>query len=316
MNKLPKIKGIFVWLLSIAVVFSYSAIYAGGQRKSSLIDRGEFPSQELVSLFQKEDQILGFRRIEGPTYYSPKNLFDYINGGAELFLAYGFLELLVVELASDQEQIDRATLEIYNMRTLENAFGVFKTEAGNKVYQLPDGAEGRLERGLLQFYKGKFYVKVFISPQSKAYPRVVEEIGKTIEKRIKGSFSRPAFFDLFPLKYRIAGSERYTSKDFLGQPFFMGIASADFKQGGETYTIFISVEPNREEAERSLQQYRKYLIGEKTFQGELKGGINGFIGKDPYYGACSISIIKRRIVGVLGNPRDAISILENIKEGN
>jgi len=309
-----KIKWFLASLFSAAFIFPFNAIYAGEQEKSFLMGGG-FPSQELVSLFQKGDQILDFRKIEGPTYYSPENLFDYINGGAELFLAYGFLELLVVELAEDRDRADRATLEIYNMGTLGNAFGVFKTEAGNKVYRLPGGSEGRLENGFLQFYKGKFYVKVFLSPQPQADPRVVEEIGKTIEARIKGSFSQPAFFALFPVRYRIEGSEKYTSKDFLGQSFFKGIASADYKQGGKAYTIFISVKPHREEAEKAFQKYREYLISEKVFQGELKGGIRGFISKDPYYGQCSISIIGGRIVGILGTPENAVSILKSIGEG-
>jgi len=62
-----------------------------------------------------------------------------------------------VEFDEDQDPVHRAVLEIYNMGTLENSFGVFKTEAGNKIYRLPGGSEGRLEYGLLQFYKGKFY---------------------------------------------------------------------------------------------------------------------------------------------------------------
>jgi len=312
-NRALKIKWFLTSLLSVVVTFSFNTAYAGEQEKSSLIGEG-FPSQELVSLFKKGDQIVGFRKIEGPTYYSPENLFDYINGGAELFLAYGFLELLVVELAEDRDRVDRATLEIYNMGTLRNAFGIFKTEAGDKVYRLPGGSEGRLEKGFLQFYKGKFYVKVFLSPQSRAYAGVVE-IGKTIEARIKGSFSQPAFFALFPVRYRITGSEKYTSKDFLGHPFFKGIASADFKQGGKTYTIFLSVTPHRGNAEKAFQKYREYLISEKAFQGELKDGIRGFIGKDPYYGPCSISVIDGRIVGILGSPKNAVSLLKSIGEG-
>lgn len=309
-----KIKWFLASLSSAAIIFFFSTSYTEGQERYSLIGGGGFPSQELVSLFQKGDQFLGFRKIEGPNYYSPKNLFDYINGGAELYLSYGFLELLVVEFAEGQDRFNRATLEIYNMGTLENAFGIFKTEAGDKVYRLPNGAEGRLGNGLLQFYKGNFYVKVFLPPQSKAYPRAVEEVGRTIEMRIKGSFSQPAFFALFPLRHRIAGSEKYTSKDFLGQSFFKGIASADFKYDGNTYTVFVSVKPDKEKAEKSFQKYREYLVSEGAFQSGLKGGIRGFMSKDPYYGACSISIIRGRIVGILGNPENAVSILKSIEE--
>jgi hypothetical protein len=308
-NRMTEVKRCVAALFSAVVVLSFSTIYAEGQKESSPLNGGSFPSQELVNLFQKEDQFLGFKRVYGPTYYGFENLFNYINGGAELYLTYGFLELLVVEFDEDQDPVHRAVLEIYNMGTTENSFGVFKTEAGNKIFRLPGGTEGRLEYGLLQFYKGKFYVKIFLSPKSKAYPGVVKTIGTAVEARIKGAFSQPSFFALLPLEHRITGSEKYTSKDFLGYPFFKGIASADYKQGEKTYTLFVSVKPDREEAERSLQKYKEYLVNEKAYQDELKNGIKGFVGKDPYYGPCTISIIRGRIVGIFNYPENALSIL-------
>ena len=135
MTGILKIKWFLTLLLPVAVMFSFSLIYARSQGKFPLIEREKSPSRELVDLFQTGDQFFGFKKVEGPTYYGPDKLFDYINGGAELFLAYGFLELLVVELSEDQNHTNRATLEIYNMGTLENAFGAFKTEEGDETYR-------------------------------------------------------------------------------------------------------------------------------------------------------------------------------------
>ena len=70
-----------------------------------------------------------------------------------------------------------------------------------------------------------------------------------------------------------------------------------------------------EEAEEGFQKYREYLVSEKAYQGELKDDIKGFVGNDPYYGNCVISVIKGRIVGILGNPGDAVSILKSIERG-
>jgi hypothetical protein len=43
--------------------------------------------------------------------------------------------------------------------------------------------------------------------------------------------------------------------------------------------------------------------------------MRGFMGNDPYYGFCSLSVIRGRVVGVLGNPEDVVSVLKSIKEG-
>jgi hypothetical protein len=267
-----------------------------------------------VGLVQPGDQFGSFKKAAEPEHYFRETLFDYINGGAELFLAYGFVELMVTQFIEEGNPAHRVTLEIYNMGSVENAFGVSKAEQGGNPYTLPGGAEGRLGNGMLQFYKSAFYVNIFLPPNSKAFPAVAEEIGKTIEGRIKGSFSRPDFFNLLPLPDRRAGSEQYINKDFLGQPFFNRIGSAHYSQGEKAYTVFLSVKPDTEAA-GSLNKYKAYLLQENAYLGNLPGGMPGFAGRDPYYGNCAITIIKGRIAGVLSNPENAVSILQSMGDG-
>ena len=64
-----------------------------------------------------------------------------------------------------------------------------------------------------------------------------------------------------------------------------------------------------------MQKCKEYLVSEKAYQSELKNGVKGFVGKDPFYGPCTISIIHGRIVGIFGYPENALSILNNIEGG-
>jgi hypothetical protein len=303
--------GFAITLLLMSALFFLSTLCAGSQSSSAPAGARKGPGSELAGLVQPGDQFGSFKKAAEPEYYFPETLFDYIDGGAELFLAYGFVELMVTQFIEEGNPAHRVTLELYNMGSVENAFGVSKAEQGGNPHTLPGGAEGRLGNGMLQFYKGVFYVNIFLPPTSKAFPAVAEEIGKTIEGRIKGRFSRPDFFNLLPLPDRRAGSEQYTNKDFLGQPFFTRIASAHYSQGEKTYTVFLSVTPDKEAAE-SLNKYKAYLLQENAYLGSLPGGMTGFTGRDPYYGNCAITIIKGRIAGVLSNPENAISILQSM----
>jgi hypothetical protein len=305
------INGFAIALLLVSALFFLSSVSDGSQSTSAPAGARKGPGSELVGLVQPADQFGGFKKAAEPEYYFPETLFDYIDGGAELFLAYGFVELMVTQFIEEGNPAHRVTLEIYNMGSVDNAFGVSKAEQGGDPYTLPGGAEGRLGNGMLQFYKGAFYINIFLPPTSKAFPAVAEEIGKTIEGRIKGRFARPDFFSLLPLSDRRAGSEQYTNKDFLGQPFFNRIASAHYSQGEKAYTIFLSVKPDTEAA-GSLTKYKEYLMQENAYLGSLPGGMQGFAGRDPYYGNCTITIIKRRIAGVLSNPDNAVSILQSM----
>lgn len=315
MTGIPRMKAFLPALLTVVMVFFLSIIPAGSQETSPHQASGKSPSRELADLVQTGDQFGSFKKVDAPEYYFPDTLFDYIDGGAELFLAYGFVELMVAVFVEDGNPAHRATLEVYNMGTIENAYGVSRAEQGGDPYKLPGGAEGRLGNGMLQFYKDRFYINIFLPPTSKAFPAVAEQIGKTIEERIKGTFSRPDCFDLLPLQYRRAGSENYTNKDFLGQPFFNRIASAHYSQDNKTYTVFLSAAPDREAIE-SLKKYKAYLMQEQSYLGELQDGIQGFTGRDPYYGNCAVALIKGRIAGVLGNPDGAAAILKSMQGGN
>jgi len=315
MNVTTSMKAFLTALLTMVISFFLLIIPAGSQEASPQPASGKSPSRELADLVQTGDQFGSFKKAVAPEYYFPDTLFDYINGGAELFLAYGFAELMVAVFVEDGNPAHRATLEVYNMGTIENAYGVSRAEQGGDPYKLPGGAEGRLGNGMLQFYKDRFYVNIFLPPTSKAFPAVAEHIGTTIEGRIKGTFSRPDCFDLLPLQYRRAGSENYTNKDFLGQPFFYRIASAQYSQGNKTYTVFLSATPDSEAVE-SLKKYKDYLKQEQAYLGELQDGIRGIAGRDPYYGNCAVAVVKGRIAGVLGNPDGAAAILKSIQGGN
>ncbi|NOZ60439.1 MAG: hypothetical protein GXO74_02050, partial [Calditrichaeota bacterium] len=56
--------------------------------------------------------------------YDPENLFEYIDGGADIFLSFGFQQLQVRDFAFDSLQF---TVELYNMGTPLNAFGIYKS---------------------------------------------------------------------------------------------------------------------------------------------------------------------------------------------
>ena len=63
--------------------------------------------------------------------YNSKTLFDYIDGAAELFLAYGFQNLTARRYEkSNQPPI---TIELYEMGSSEDAYGVFSFERQDEV---------------------------------------------------------------------------------------------------------------------------------------------------------------------------------------
>ncbi|MBI5115398.1 hypothetical protein HZA56_02895 [Candidatus Poribacteria bacterium] len=127
-------------------------------------------------------------RDTGRTHvYSGVALSDYINGGAEVYFAYGFREAAVREFENSAGA--RLTVEVYEMNRSENAYGIFSTDSAGK--RIPVGADASYGDGLLRFWKGPFFVRILCYPSDPATEALVQNIGKGIADLINSDSRRP-----------------------------------------------------------------------------------------------------------------------------
>lgn len=72
-------------------------------------------------------------KLEGQPYgYDARNLYEYINGAAEFFIAFGFIELTGANYAPVSGHNDAVTVDVYNMGSKLNAFGLFQSRRDRK----------------------------------------------------------------------------------------------------------------------------------------------------------------------------------------
>lgn len=160
-----------------------------------------------------------FPKVEGwkieseVKFYGPDNLWEYINGAAELFLGYDFQGVRTCDLAKGELIV---TVDIYDMGTPLNAFGVYNTEKPRNVDPLAIGGEGIVAAPYqCLLLKGNYYVKVNMYEGE-----INDESGKALltalANALPGEDGFPAELNLLPGKDRIAGSEIYVKEGFLG----------------------------------------------------------------------------------------------------
>src|ERR1700761_9066461 len=94
---------------------------------------------------------------EAPRFYSPQNLYEYMDGGADIFLLYGVRSLLHLDLRSRSADI---TVDIFDMGTADTAFGMYAAERSPDEPYISIGAEGYANKGALNFFQDRFYVKL------------------------------------------------------------------------------------------------------------------------------------------------------------
>ena len=69
-------------------------------------------------------EINGWQKSAETTLYTPKNLFEYINGGAELYISYSFKHVLAQKYT--KADLPEITVDVFDMGSSFNAFGVFR----------------------------------------------------------------------------------------------------------------------------------------------------------------------------------------------
>lgn len=124
---------------------------------------------------------LSWKTAEPARFYSGREIFKYMNGAGEVYLAYGFHLLLTQRYARPgQEEI---LVEIFDMGFPRNAFGAFTNMQGRGP-SVAIGQGGEYKSGLLSFWRGRFFVCVMIDNENDEAKAAVLEIGGRVSASI------------------------------------------------------------------------------------------------------------------------------------
>jgi len=224
-------------------------------------------------------------KLEGKSYrYIPQNLYEYINGAAEFFIAYDFIELTGANYFSASEKKAAVTVDIYDMGGKLNAFGVFQSRRDTQASSLNIGTASVGSDDYISLYKDRFYVEIQASIIIKKDDGVVKNLASIVAKHLPGDISLPQELSYFPQKGRIAGSERYVRGGILGHAFLdRGIAS-DYQIEGQKVSAFVAFLLSDKDAEKAVEQHRIFLKESKKNCSPLKGfEKNGFVSEEPFH---------------------------------
>ena len=116
----------------------------------------------LLSLVPMQGNIVfpdfsGWKLQEDQRIYTGKDLWELIDGAADIFLSYDFKDLRIAEY-SNKEQIIR--VELYRQSTPDNAYGIYTAERMPDYPQVSVGSQGYKSQGVLNFLAGNYYVKI------------------------------------------------------------------------------------------------------------------------------------------------------------
>jgi hypothetical protein len=178
----------------------------------------------------------GFKKITKYPVYLPENLWDFINGAADNYLTLGFVDLHVAEYKKGKDVIK---LEMYRHVDNTMAFGIYASERSSSYNYIDIGSQGYIVDGVLNFFKGNYYVKIRTSSEKLKTLQAVESLAKRVEAMLPGEKEMPALLSLFPKEGKKMNEETFINESVLGHQFLNKAFKAVYQAGIETFSIFL-----------------------------------------------------------------------------
>jgi len=276
---------------------------------------------QVEAIFTSTLPVAGWK-LEGKSYrYIPQNLYEYINGAAEFFIAYGFIELIGANYFSASGERDFLIIDIYNMGNKLNAFGVFQLRKDTQASSLNIGTASVGSDNYISLYKDRFYVVIQAYIISKKDKEVIKAMASSVAELLPGENSLPMELSYLPEKGRIAGSERYIRRGILGHAFLDRGIVCDYQKEGEKISAFVAIFPSYQDAVKAVEQHRSFLTKSKKKCLPLdKFGKHSFVSNEPYHNKIIETQRGRFVLGVYDlstietGKRLLADILKNIKQ--
>jgi hypothetical protein len=218
----------------------------------------------------------GYKAVSDYPVYTPDDLWDYINGAADAYLALGFIDLNITEYTKGREVIKA---EIYRFGDDAEAFGVYSMERSPSYSFIPVGVQGYSEEGLLHFYKGFYYVKIMTHSKSHKAGARMEELASMIDGRLEGTGKFPALLDLFPQEGRLVNEETYLLEAVLGHEYLRNAFRASYKVGEEGFDVYLFRCGDGDEAAAMASKLAgdAFMPGDEVFKYAFEDGFNGVL---------------------------------------
>ena len=215
------------------------------------------------------DAIAGWKKVDPPNFYTPENLSNYIDGGAELYISYNFknaLSMKYVDAADNEIEVD-----ILDMGSAPDAFGVFAHSRETIDDRFGQGCE--YAAGLLTFWKDRYYVSILAYPETAEKREVVFKLGRAIADGIKSEGALPPIIALLPAENLLPETVRYfhhyiwlNSFYFVSHENVLNIgndtpaALGKYRQDGATFFLLLVHYPDAAKAEAAGRQFRQKLL--------------------------------------------------------
>jgi hypothetical protein len=239
-------------------------------------------------------QIPGCRITQDDPVYTANNLWDIIDGAADLFLEYAFIDLHIARyISTDSIEVK---VELYRHASDVDAFGMYSQERDTGYHFIPLGVQGYIQQGVLNFLTGSYYIKLSTYRAGDKAQEALLTIGDRLAEYLKQHNTIPRLFKVFPAEGKLPNTEQYIAHNFLGYSFLNSAYVATYKDSS-TFKVFLMEFAAPEKAHVVVSDYFKAVLKEAVTQ----LAFDTYQIQDPNNGAIRLQVLDRFICGIMND---------------
>ncbi len=232
--------------------------------------------------------------------FDKDNLFDHIDGEAELYFPYGFEALASAVYANKKDPDLSVVADVYKMASPLDAFGIYSNyrKANNSWVKI--GAEGFISASQAMFYQDRYFVRLQAAGTTNLPTDIFLACARAISGNLPADFSPPKELDVMKIKALVPKSERYIAQSLLGYIFFRRGIIADAVVQDDKMQIFAIHEDSPAAARATFSEYCSYLQAEERSPAMTENKTYLQVtAVDPLYGQVLVQQSGRYVLGAV-----------------
>jgi hypothetical protein len=151
--------------------------------------------ESLEFLLPSNNEIGAWETVDKPFIYVGENLYDFINGGAEIFLEYGFRKVISQEYQNGDFTI---ITNVYQMMSEISAFGIFSNNRSAKFKNMKIGDGGFQTDYSINFWQANYFIVMESFQKDPLVSEALVRFAELISKKINQKAEKIAILSVLP----------------------------------------------------------------------------------------------------------------------
>jgi len=186
--------------LSLAIIFLFCLSVAS-------FNNNDIKVTDISSCIPHNNEMPGWFEEDVHRIYKGESLYEYINGGAEIYHEYGFKQVITQDYSNKAGE--SLSLEIFEMEDDTAAYGTYTFKTGTTGKRISFGNQAVIESYYINVWQAHYVVTISAFSQSEEMQQALITFAEFVCKKLPTGGKAPELINIMPKDNKVEGSLKY-----------------------------------------------------------------------------------------------------------